>query len=139
MVLPNHHREGFGQFLIDISYQISKQDNVVGSPEKPLSELGRTSYLKYWKFKICKFMLKSAESFGKDRSTLIADCSKSTFISIEDVTETLEELNILSYGVPSLAELAYEWFCIIKVVNSYESRQRLTVDLECLSYHPSSF
>ena len=38
LTFPCHQRKGYGRFLIDFSYELSKKEEKVGSPEKP-SEL----------------------------------------------------------------------------------------------------
>lgn len=35
LTFPCHQRKGYGRFLIDFSYELSKKEEKVGSPEKP--------------------------------------------------------------------------------------------------------
>lgn len=88
---PSYQRKGYGRFLIAFSYELTKKEEKVGSPEKPMSDLGQQAYKPYWASTIIDFLLHQS-----DESALsIMDISKRTSIMAEDIVYTLNQLGIL--------------------------------------------
>jgi histone acetyltransferase MYST1 len=56
LTFPCHQRKGHGNFIIQFSYELSKKEEKVGSPEKPLSDLGLVSYRSYWTKELLKIL-----------------------------------------------------------------------------------
>lgn len=55
MTLPPHHRHGFGTLMIEFSYELSRRAGKVGTPERPLSDLGLRTYLQFWVSHLIRF------------------------------------------------------------------------------------
>ena len=92
LTFPSHQRKGYGRFLIAFSYELSKKEEKVGSPEKPMSDLGQQAYKPYWASTIVDFLLNQCP----DASSLsIMDISKKTSIMAEDIVFTLNQLGLL--------------------------------------------
>lgn len=79
MILPQYQNYGYGRFLIEFSYLLSKEENSLGTPEKPLSDLGKISYMNYWKYSILKVISDKDEVTIKD----ISDYTNMTPTDIE--------------------------------------------------------
>ncbi|CAG9532301.1 unnamed protein product [Cercopithifilaria johnstoni] len=94
MTLPSYQRQGFGRFLIDFSFLLSRKEGMTGTPERPLSDLGRFSYKSYWRSAICEYLYKNISPDKTKRLTL-RGIARGTGISVYDVMETLQSLNIL--------------------------------------------
>jgi hypothetical protein len=107
LVIPTTQNYGYGRFLIEFSYLLSKCEKTVGTPERPLSAFGTASYASYWLYAIIDaFMSKneqdlSEESIGSCKyfdtaSTLsVSEMSKITSITKTDLIVTLRYYNIV--------------------------------------------
>ena len=91
MTLPSHQRKGYGRLLIELSYELSKHEGKIGSPEKPLSPLGSLGYHSYWTSVVMTTLL-----HFRGQVTIEEMC-KETCIQEEDVIQTLSRLNLLIY------------------------------------------
>ncbi|XP_075996573.1 histone acetyltransferase KAT7-like isoform X2 [Genypterus blacodes] len=92
LTMPQFMRQGYGKMLIDFSYLLSKVEEKVGSPERPLSDLGLISYRSYWK----EVLLRYLNNFqGKEIS--IKEISQETAVNPVDVVSTLQSLQMLKY------------------------------------------
>ncbi|KAI0249151.1 hypothetical protein BJV78DRAFT_718386 [Lactifluus subvellereus] len=83
MTLPVRQRQGWGNLLIEFSYLLSKKEQRLGSPEKPLSGLGALGYKNYWTLSVMRYL-----HTAPDHPTL-EDISNATAMTIEDVYNTL--------------------------------------------------
>lgn len=91
LTLPAYQRKGYGKFLISFSYELSKIEQKVGTPERPLSDLGLVSYRSHWT-RILLRLLK--EHVG---TVSIKYLSEQTMMMTEDIISTLQYLNMLAY------------------------------------------
>ncbi|CAL1265777.1 unnamed protein product [Larinioides sclopetarius] len=130
LTLPPYQRKGFGKFLIAFSYELSKKEHTIGSPEKPLSDLGKLSYRSYWSWVILEIL--------KDyRGALsVKELSQMTSITQGDIISTLQSLNMVQYWkgqhvicvTPKLVE---------EQLRSFHCRKpRITVDVSLLRWSP---
>ncbi|OAD08665.1 hypothetical protein MUCCIDRAFT_136821, partial [Mucor lusitanicus CBS 277.49] len=91
LTMPIFQRKGYGQFLIDFSYLLSKRESKTGSPERPLSDLGLLSYRSYWK----NVLFRALED--KEGYISIDDLSSSTSLTPDDIVSTLQNNNMIRH------------------------------------------
>jgi len=94
LTLPQYQRLGFGKLLIEFSYELSKKEGKLGSPEKPLSDLGLLSYRAYWEETIVGFIL---ECHKKNEGVSIEEIAQKTAIVHSDVMHVCQTLQLLKY------------------------------------------
>lgn len=125
LTLPPYQRKGYGKFLITFSYELSKLENLVGSPEKPLSDLGLLGYRSYWS-QVLVDLLRNE----KTSALSIYAISQKTMMKTEDIVGTLQALNLIQY---------YEGQHIIdmrRVSNMKMGSRGLPCDSSCIRWTP---
>uniref|UniRef100_A0A914HHF4 Histone acetyltransferase n=1 Tax=Globodera rostochiensis TaxID=31243 RepID=A0A914HHF4_GLORO len=93
MVLPPYQRNGYGKLLIQISYCLSEREGVVGTPEKPLSDLGKVSYRSYWWWVLIGVL----DREQVDSNISVAELSRLSGIHMDDIIETFKSLQLIKY------------------------------------------
>ena len=74
-----------------VSYELSKRERSVGGPEKPLSELGRKGYLKFWEARVASAILGV-----RNKSTLtVQEIADLCWMVREDVMIALKNMGLL--------------------------------------------
>ena len=73
-----------------LGYLLTRQEGQAGSPEKPLSDLGRLSYLAYWKSVILEYLYKHP-----DKHISVKGISRATGMCPHDIAATLQQLGMI--------------------------------------------
>jgi histone acetyltransferase MYST1 len=68
---------------------------MLGTPERPLSEMGKLAYNSYWRTAIFEYIYQRREE--RELDTLSAlEIAKATGIAVHDVVDVLKDLGFLS-------------------------------------------
>ena len=131
LTLPPYQRQGYGRLLIDFSYLLSRSatasdinifltlshsrmEGKIGSPEKPLSDLGLISYRAYWKDIILNYLCNYP-----DREINFKAISEEMGIQTYDIVSTLQYLGMIKYWRGKHVILKKE-----DIIEDYLERQR---------------
>ena len=100
LTFPAQQRKGYGRFLIAFSYELSKKQEKVGGPERPVSDLGQKAYKPFWAATVVDFLRnceneRDSEGNIMSSSLSIMDISKKTSVMAEDIVFALNQLGIL--------------------------------------------
>lgn len=94
LIFPPWQRKGLGALLIAVSYEISRREKTIGGPEKPISDLGKMGYIKYWSSEVARYLL-DVEADRKNKGVVsLDDISTGTWICVEDCLAALKHMNI---------------------------------------------
>lgn len=110
VVLPIYRGMGYGHFLVDLSYKISKFAGRVGTPEKPLSNSGLVLYKKYWMYRVYN-------AIKNETKIKIQSISNLTGMTINDVVYALELLGFLSNKEPLCINFEKREFKVLRTAN----------------------
>lgn len=143
LTLPIYQRKGYGNFLIDFSYLLSRSEFKFGTPEKPLSDLGLLSYRNYWKVSIAGQLRRIYDDYCKDTSPKLLSIevlSKLTGMIPSDVVVSLEQLNSLVKN-PNTGtySIAINLPRINKEIAKWKSKGYVTIKPELLLWKPMLF
>lgn len=92
LVFPPWQRKGLGKILMGVSYELSRRENRLGGPEKPLSELGRRGYTRFWEARVAKAILE----LKAKRTLSVGEIAEASWMLPEDVVGTLKDLGVLT-------------------------------------------
>ena len=131
LTFPPYQRKGYGKFLMSISYELTKRENTTGSPEKPLSDLGKISYRSYWTY----VLLNIFQNRDSLPNISIQEISRLTGFKTEDILSTLHALNMIKYWkgqhVISVNQKAVESHLL-------SAKKVRLADPACLTWQPPS-
>ncbi|KAJ9522751.1 hypothetical protein QJQ45_019840 [Haematococcus lacustris] len=86
LTLPAYQRKGYGKLLIAFAYELSRREGRVGTPERPLSDLGQVSFRSYW----ARVLLEALRHMRGDVS--VKEMSEMTMIKGQDIVDTLQPI-----------------------------------------------
>ena len=92
LTMPFYQRKGYGKFLIDFSYLLSKREQKIGGPEEPISDLGIKAYFSYWTQKLCEALM-----VCDGNNITINKLSEITAIKHSDIYRVLTDWKLLWY------------------------------------------
>ncbi|KAG0297203.1 Histone acetyltransferase [Dissophora globulifera] len=134
LTLPQYQRLGFGRLLIAFSYELSKVEKRLGSPEKPLSDLGLLSYRAFWSESIVTLLVEQQKA---GIETSIDDIAQKTAFQQIDVLHTLQNLNALKYYHGQYVIVLSD--TVIKNAERSAKKKKREVDPKALVWKPIHF
>jgi hypothetical protein len=79
---------------MQFSYELSKREGVLGSPEKPLSDLGYASYIAFWSWQLCRVFTTTAFKY-KSHTFTLEGLQEVTGFRADDILIALKHMNLI--------------------------------------------
>ncbi|CEJ94957.1 hypothetical protein VHEMI10461 [[Torrubiella] hemipterigena] len=98
LVFPPWQRKGLGALLMGVSYEISQREGILGGPEKPISDLGKKGYRRFWTGEIARWLLELDVTTDSETIIDVDDVSRGTWIFGDDCLGVLREMGIMEDG-----------------------------------------
>ena len=97
LIFPPWQRKGLGALLMGVSYAIAKREGIMGGPEKPISDLGKKGYKRYWGAEIARWLLGVRDTDRKKGKGMVdvERISKETWIAPDDCLSVLREMGVV--------------------------------------------
>merc|ERR1712223_1786942 len=134
MTMPHCQRKGYGRMLIDFSYLLSKVEKQPGTPEKPLSDLGRVSYHSYWKSVVLEYI----NNHRDHKQLTIQAIQSETSMHPQDVSLTFMLLGFIK-RTSDMGKflLAIEWSKVDAHMAKLKTSLRIALDPDALRWTPT--
>lgn len=131
MTMPQYQRQGFGRFLIDFSYLLSRVEGQPGSPEKPLSDLGRISYHSYWKSVVMEYLYNTTAP-----KVSIRAISQDLGMDPHDIAATLQMVNMVRLKDDGRVVIVKDMPILEAHMEKVRGSIRIELDPEALHWSP---
>ena len=131
MTMPQYQRQGYGRFLIDFSYLLSRVEGQSGSPEKPLSDLGRISYHSYWKSTLMEYLYHHTSP-----KLSIRTISRDTGMDPHDIAATLQMLGMLNLKEDGTVVIVKDMTMLEVHMDKVRHKVRVPLDPDALHWSP---
>ncbi|KAJ3444554.1 histone acetyltransferase [Anaeramoeba flamelloides] len=124
LVLPQYQRKGYGQLMISLSYELSKKEKKMGSPEKPFSDLGLVAYRNYWAMILINIL------YNRNKETIsIQELSNISYITPTEVKSTLKWLDLIHIHENKILIHLNNSTVILKFMKKYEETKFINPNL----------
>ncbi|CAL2035903.1 unnamed protein product [Caenorhabditis brenneri] len=151
VALPCYQAKGYGRFLIDVSYALSrKEQNWSQGPELPFSELGERAYASYWRMAVAKALAGFKDDIEGGDGISLLDITHATGINVHDVLATLKAQKWIklekSTNNENVGDFGWDvdWKTVEKIMEQVSTSTRAQfdenyLDLKSEQSQPSSF